>query len=197
MIKHSQSSLLNTISIWTGLLALIVLAIACGLLVRRNKQLQGKLEHARIRTTATSGNNGPSVGSTFPNIHGVTQEKRALEVDLSHRSAPALLFVLSPSCPYCRVNFHNWRDLAARMSREQVVWIDITGSATDDYTNAEGIPKGATFLSVDDSTAAEHNFLATPTTVLVSPTGTVTWSWSGVLNPPQMNELMKRLSSPN
>ena len=144
-----------------------------------------------------SGNDGPLVGSKLVPLRGWSLEHNLIQVDLARGTGSTVIFVLSPSCSYCRVNFHNWRDLQKMVRPQDVVWVDTTNAVSPSYLYSSAIPSGALFISVDNDTAIKNRFFATPTTVVLDRTGTVQWSWSGILKDPQMDELRRLLTQGN
>ncbi len=173
---------------------IMALALWCVYLLRINDSL--RIQNAQsghvVSEVATQ---RPSIGSKLLLIHGHTVDNQERTLDLAHRKTRTLLLVLSPACPYCRVNFQNWRDLLQLVSSDQVVWADITDTADSSYMVAAGIPANATMIRLDPDEAEQANLDATPTTVVLDPHGVVKWSWSGVMSKEKVSELRRLLSS--
>jgi hypothetical protein len=136
------------------------------------------------------------VGSTISSLSGHTITKQTLKLNLTHRRGDSLLLVLSPSCPYCRINFHNWRNIIGMMPlNDQVVWADLTGGADPKYLKNYGIAENATIILLDDNQANSIKTLPTPTTIILDPNGVVKWVHSGVLDVDQLKQIKLLLSS--
>ena len=112
-------------------IAVLVLAIACGVLLLMNHKLQkqNRLLVEQFRSLSTA--QGPPVGSKISLLRGHTISGQNATLDLSQRENRTLLLVLSPVCPYSRANFHNWQDLLPLVPPDEVVWVDLTGAAED------------------------------------------------------------------
>jgi hypothetical protein len=117
-------------------------------------------------------------------------------IDLSEGDSDTLLLVLSPSCPYCKINFHNWRTILSAARRARVICLDVTDTADVGYLKAFGIPATATVLRLTPGEAMARLFAGTPTTVLLSPHGVVRWAYSGVMKDEQLNELRGLVARP-
>lgn len=139
---------------------------------------------------------GPPIGTTISTLRGRTLSHQNVTFDFSHRKRETLLLVLSPVCPYCRVNFHNWRDILQTVPADQVVWVDLTGTADARYIATVGIPANANFISLEQGGANSNCLASTPTTVLLDSYGVVRWSLSGIMNDEQVGELRNLLKSP-
>jgi hypothetical protein len=138
---------------------------------------------------------GPPVGRIFTEIRGRSADHRAVTVSLRDANGPHLLLALSPSCPYCRVNFHNWRLLESMIPAERIIWLDVVGDVPSQYIYSEGISKASTIISIDQDTATKDDIAATPTTIVLNAGGEVIWSWAGVLSKVQMNQVQSVLAS--
>jgi hypothetical protein len=132
---------------------------------------------------------GPMVGSKISLLSGRDISHRTETIDVSHRKMGTVLLVLSPVCPYCRVNFHNWRDLLRGVSQNRVIWVDLTGTADSRYMATVGIPSKANLILLNEDDAQHNRLVATPTTVLLDPHGLVVWSSSGIISSLQVNQI--------
>ena len=139
----------------------------------------------------------PIVGSHFGNLHGRSMSQKQVTIDFAGRNRGALLFVLAPHCPYCRLNFHNWRELAAKTPKGDVFWIDLSASADPEYKASYGIPETADVLLLDEQDGRANRLLATPTTIFLGPHATVRWAAAGVMNSTQVAELSHLVTQPH
>jgi hypothetical protein len=159
---------------------------------RLQKQNHTQAEQLKRRTDAQQ---APRVGSTMSLLRGHTISQQNVTLDLSRRESGTLLLVLSPVCPYCRVNFHNWRDLLQGVSPDRVVWVDLTSTADARYMTTVGIPAKANFILLNADDTNQNRLIATPTTVLLDPHGVVRWSSSGIMSGEQVAQLRGLLTS--
>jgi len=171
-------------------LTILTVMIWAGSLQRTNQKLRQQNHAQAEQLNKYAGiTGGPVVGSEIAALHGHAMDKRHVTLDLAHRTGGSLLLVLSPVCPYCRVNFHNWRDLLQTVPSDHVVWVDLSGTADDRYLASVGLAASATVISLDQDESIPSSLVATPTTVLLDSHGVVRWSWSGVMNNDQVDEL--------
>ncbi len=129
-------------------------------------------------------------GVTLNDITGSNSLGAPVHISLANRTHSSLLFVSSPHCPFCRINFHNWRTLKSGVSNDQIVWLDTTGTVDALYLKSYGISSDSRVLASSDfSSQLGIDPLPTPTTILVSPRGVVLWIGSGVLSDEQVKSL--------
>ncbi len=126
-------------------------------------------------------------------LRGQTISGQNATVDLSQREKGTLLLVLSPTCQYCKANFHNWRDLLPFVSSDQVVWVDLSGTADANYLASVAIPSEATVIRLNPEERTLYGLSVTPTTVLLGPHGVVRDAWPGLLGQEQLDQLRRLL----
>lgn len=135
-----------------------------------------------------------SPGSAISAIVG-QDLRRSSKAVVTFGTRPTLLFVFSPFCHFCDLNWPNWRTLIASANADgiRVVGIDLTGKATEDYLRRRGAPglEVVTGLTADEMTA--YKFLATPQTVLVARGGTVQSIYTGPMDQQQLRALTAAL----
>jgi hypothetical protein len=152
----------------------------------------------RLRPIASINRTQPKelhIGSTISNLYGHTITNQTLKLNLTHQRGDTLVLVLSPSCPYCRINFHNWRTIIGIVPpNDRVVWADLTGTADPKYLKTYGIVEKATIILLD-SQANPIKTLPTPTTILLDSNGIVKWTHSGVLDVDQVKQIKLLLAS--
>jgi hypothetical protein len=180
------------------ILLALVTALAVLLLAGDQLSKRGWKQQVNLRQAGKSGRqpNSPTmlVGTTIVSLRGRTISDQKTTVDLSHRKHGTLLLVLSPVCPYCRVNLHNWRNLLQGLSSDEVLWVDITGTADSRYLATAGISENANVILLDDDPINRNRFTATPTTVLLDPNGVVKWAWSGIMGDEQLDRVRTLLN---
>jgi len=178
-------------------IAVLVLTIACGVLLWMNHALQKEnrslFEEFRSLSTAQ----GPPVGSTISYLRGRTISGQNVTLDLARRESGTLLLVLSPQCKYTKLNFRHWRDVLPLVSVDQVVYVDLTGTADSSYLASVAIPANAKVIRLDPEERTLYNLSVTPTTVLLGAHGVVRGVWPGLLNGEREEELRRLLKPPN
>ncbi|MDR3578189.1 MAG: hypothetical protein P4L50_30370 [Anaerolineaceae bacterium] len=137
---------------------------------------------------------GPSVGSTIPLLRGQSVNDHEMTIDLARRETSTLLLALSPGCPHCRINFHNWREIVNLMKLDDVVWVDVTGTANADYLLSFGIPADACVIRLSQVDREADHLTSTPTTIWLDPHGVVRWAYVGELQSEEM-EALRRLAT--
>jgi hypothetical protein len=128
-------------------------------------------------------------------IDGLTTEGKPLSFDFEHQEKGTLLLVMSPSCPYCRINFHNWRSLLNSPTHATVVWVDVSDSATEEYRKVFGLNERDEIVRISTDNNKTFPFWSTPTTALIAPDGHLQWSHEGVLNSADVAWLKNRLQA--
>ena len=184
-----NSRKLLCLRLWPLFVFSFLLIIYLGYFFRNHQVLrqQGSSQTEHLREN--SAEQGASIGSMIPQLRGRTITHQTVSFDLSNRRHDTLLFVFSPICTYCRVNFHNWRSILQVVAPDQVLWVDVTGTADTTYLASYGIPKDENIVLLDDRSSKSNLLAATPTTVLLDPHGAVRWSVSGVMNEEQVSQL--------
>jgi len=192
-MDHSRSSALKS---RYADIAVLVLAGACAVLLWTNYALQKRnhLLSDQFRSLSTA--LGPPVGSKISVLGGTTISGQKVALDLLHRDKLTLLLILSPQCKYTQLNFPNWQDLLPLVSADQVVYVDLSGTADSTYLASRGIATTATVIRLDPEQRTLYSFSATPTTILLDAHATVKAVWPGLMRDEQVNEVRTLLSNP-
>jgi len=174
----------------------LVLAVVCGILLFVNHKLQkqNRLLVEQFRSLSTA--QGPPVGSKISLLRGHTISGQNIALDLSHRENGTLLLVLSPLCQYTKLNFPRWREILLLVPPDQVVYVDLTGTADSGYLASAAIPVSAEVIRLDPEERTLYSLTITPTTVLLGPRGVVRAVWPGLMSEEQAQEVRRLLSKP-
>jgi len=183
--------------LWYVFIALLVLAACCASLLWANRSLQKKNRLLVEEVARVSGTRGPPVGSSISFLHGLTISGQDVRLDLAARESGTLLLVLSPVCPYCGDNFHNWRDILRLVPSDQVIWADVTGRVDARYLASVAIPANSNVIRLYPEVRTLYDLNVTPTTLLLGPHGLVSWKWSGVMSDEEVKQLRGLLKSAN
>jgi hypothetical protein len=175
------------------------LSCACGvwhLYSRELKRLAVPSTHVESSASKAEGDHiKPAIGSVMMPLQGLSMSHKDMTIDLSHRRHRSILFVLSPACPFCRVNLHNWRDIAHTIPLRNIVWADITATADDTYLMRSGIPKDSRVILLKQADANSRRLVVTPTTVVLDSNGAVIWSRIGILAPGDVTQVEKLVTA--
>ena len=180
-----------------AIFALIALTICCAALLWVNHSLQKKTVALEQQLGQLSASQGPPVGSSIPMLHGKSISGSTITYDLSHSQTATLLLVLSPVCHFTKANFDNWRSLLPAAAQKQIIWVDVTGRADNNYFAGVGVSTAANILRLNADERSIYSLGSTPTTVLLDRNGVVRWEWPGVLNDEQFSQLQSLLKAPS
>jgi hypothetical protein len=178
-------------------IAVIVLTVTCVVLLVVNHKLQKQNIILAAQFRSLSDAEGPPVGSKIPSLHGTSISGQGMTLNLAQHASGMLLLVLSPTCPHCKANFHNWRDLMPLLPANQVAWVDLTDTSDALYLASAAIPADALVIHLDPKDRSLYNLVATPTTIWLGPGGLVKHVWAGELSDDQISQIRETLRSPN
>lgn len=117
-----------------------------------------------------------AVGLSLPNIPVIDLDKNSHYLPISTTS-PTLLYVLAPSCSWCKRNQANINSLSKSFN---VVGLSLDSKDLPEYLASSGHSFPVYALS-DVSLIDKLNLYATPQLAFVEPSRTVTHVWSGAL----------------
>ena len=193
-MENRAESYVSKDSLYTSV-ALLILTGACCVLLFMNHKLQIQNTSLIQQYRSLSGTGGPPVGTKIPTLHGVSVAGFNETVDLSQRANGALLLVLSPTCPHCKANFHNWQDLVLQISKQQVFWVDVAPGTDAKYLAELGVPSGPHLIRLDSHERDLYKFGVTPTTIWLNADGVVQHVWVGELSEDDIKEIREILKS--
>src|ERR1035437_6529697 len=137
----------------------------------------------------------PAVGSSISSLGGVALDGKPVRLDLAHRGDSTLLFIMSPSCPYCATTLPAWKSMTSIIGADNVVYVDVSGTITSAYLKGVGLESVPNIISLSPEEKLLHGFVATPTTVLIDKGGRVDTSWAGVLDEKELTTFNRALRS--
>ena len=135
-----------------------------------------------------------AIRASFCDLKGRKVDGSAVRISPANRKSPTIFLIFSPSCPFCRLNLHNWRQLQNEYPSE-IVWVDLSGRATSQYFSAEALPPPASVVILDELSAGQQAIDATPTTIVMDRSCAVKWLRQGVIPEHEMAELSTLLHS--
>jgi thiol-disulfide isomerase/thioredoxin len=159
------------------LLAFFVLVGSDALLLVRNHELRSALQ--QLTNAQVEAAEIPT-GSTAPPFEATDLAGSHVTIDASS-DHPTLLFVFSPTCPYCEQIWPSWRRVIQnlRTTDISVVAVDWTGTVTAQYLK-EHVPTEVTVAARPQiDTVVSYRLRVTPQMILIQH-GTISAVWSGV-----------------
>lgn len=159
--------------------------------------IQGWQLRARPRFSAASSNAavmaGIRPGSLLPPISGLTPHGE--KADLTFESdKPTIIYVLSPSCGWCRRNRNNITALyATEKSRFHFVGLSVSKDKLAEHLTSTPLPFPVFSIERTDARLQKLGFFdATPQTVVVGSDGVVQKAWMGAYMPGSQLEELQR-----
>ena len=109
-------------------------------------------------------------------------DHREPKVESFQASTRQLLFLISPSCSFCRSNLGNWQELEAHLDPGKIRLVAVTklgGADLHLYRDALMVP---ILLAGDREALRANRLIITPQTLLLDPAGKVIHNWVGDLS---------------
>ncbi len=161
----------NSVAALTALL-LLVLLVSNFLIIKQNRSLKGQL--------LKKGPQYLSAGDSVPTLRGLDLDNRITSVSHGGGQKPALLFVFSPSCGWCKINLPNWQAMLDQAAgRYRVVAISISREKTAEFVQQHGLSRASVIVEPEPRDLLAYKFQLTPQTILVDAEGTVRKNWMG------------------
>lgn len=108
-----------------------------------------------------------------------------------------VVLAFAAKCRYCEANWRHWETLLGydwfRDSR--VVFVNVSGDVPDDYFRRHEVNSALVVKAPDASTKLAYNFRLAPQTILIGRDGRVQGTWSGVLSPNHLKQLVKTMTA--
>jgi hypothetical protein len=159
-----------------------------------NVQLGVMLRQAQSEVTRLKEMRHVPIGQPLPPLVGsrLTGEPVSLRPGASGMK-PALLFILSPSCPACARAWPLWNDLR-RQTRGNIdhIFLDVSGSMDMGYATEHGITDSV-ITKLDGATVLGFSLLSTPELIFVGIDGTARKVWTGLLSEQVVAEVIQML----
>jgi peroxiredoxin len=172
-------------SSWVAALLILGLTAVNLLLAKQNLAMRQQL---RVQAEAVNPA-GQSLreGEVVASIGGTDLGGRSYEVNYSKDERKHLLLYFSPTCTYCVQQAPLWRNILNKVDSSRVEVLGLVSDKLDKqavYTHAEELGYFKTkaplpIIFASNESLARYRLVATPTTLLVSKTGTVEHVWVG------------------
>lgn len=167
-------------TIWVFGILIVGLIIVNVLLIRQNTQMRDELRKFQPKKLEK--------GEIFQDFVAKDLNADQVKINFSENSPKRFFLYFTPSCRYCKQQFPEWKELILQAKDKH---IEIFGLVNEDE-NKEAIEKYLTsfgcgmnsesplqILFVSSEILQKYKLNLTPTTVLISPDGTVEQSWIG------------------
>jgi peroxiredoxin len=100
-------------------------------------------------------------------------------VEWSTDGSPYLLYIFTPSCVWCQRNLANFQEIVrARGADMHIIGLSLSNDGLKEYISEHGI-NYPVYVSADAAKNSDFVQNATPTTVMVSPSGKIDSVWRG------------------
>lgn len=120
---------------------------------------------------------GLAEGKALPPLDLTDRAGKRVVIDYRSDPRPTLLYVLSPSCIWCRRNSDSFKVLSQRTKNIRILGLSLSSDGIDAFTTKAGIDFPT--YTPSPSTITNYHLGETPTTILMSRDGTVVKIWSG------------------
>jgi hypothetical protein len=118
--------------------------------------------------------------------------QQPIRIDYSEVSVPTLLYLMLPTCGYCKVNLPNMKALLAQAEgRYRMLIVSAVATGVEEYrvSNEISVP----IPTVSPQTQRDLKLGGTPSTILISPDGKVLGVWHGAYTSNQEAEIENKL----
>lgn len=128
------------------------------------------------------------VGSQAPDLNLEDTEGRAVQVSFSEAPQATIVYVLSPTCPWCARNQANVVALAERTRQEfRMVGVAFSREGLSDYLKENRLPFPV--YVAPEKTRAAYKFRTVPETLVIDKSGVVLRNWGGAFGPEKLKEI--------
>jgi len=121
---------------------------------------------------------------------------RGQVIDIVYRTGElqALFYFFSPECPWCETNQANFEALIAESPRKYRFYAISSAPLGELRAYAQRKQIDVPLYHILPESVSAYGFVGTPSTLLVSPTGSVLARWEGAYNPSTTLEMERMLS---
>lgn len=187
--RASQAFLVFLLVAVCGLCVLVVL------LLRQNRDLRSQIEFKK-RVEQTSAAPSLAIGETVDALELIAADKSVRKTTFGEHEPATVVFFVAEHCGYCEKAIPLWAS-ALRETRDTLVSakgpgvriVGVVADALDDASLKPIAPEIPTFRVQDGHKTWLIRVNATPSAVLLSPTGKVENFWIGETNAAQVEEL--------
>jgi hypothetical protein len=145
-------------------------------LIRSNRELVARVEDYRTQLLVPK-------GVSLPPLKGIDLSGRSTVVGFENVNRPTVLFVFSPTCSSCSINWPNWDLLSG--SQKKVAWrsvfVNVGGSLPANYIHAHSLDQQLLLTDISKETTLAYRLFYTPETIVLNSQGVAIYAWVGPL----------------
>jgi peroxiredoxin len=156
-------------------------------LIHQNRQLKAQLSQPPPALELTT-------GTQMPDLQGFDPEGKPVEVLYGKDPRKVLVFVFSPTCPFCEQNWPKWEQVISALDHSAVrpVGVDVTSTSKAPFLSQHQLTGLPVFEKVEPHVMLNYHFQLTPQTILLDPDGKVEKVWTGVMTDSAVADLKQR-----
>jgi peroxiredoxin len=156
-------------------------------LIHQNRQLKAQLSQPPPALELTT-------GMQMPDLRGFDPEGKPVEVLYGKDPRKVLVFVFSPTCPFCEQNWPKWEQVISALDHSAVrpVGVDVTSTSKAPFLSQHQLTGLPVFEKVEPHVMLNYHFQLTPQTILLDPDGKVEKVWTGVMTDSAVADLKQR-----
>jgi peroxiredoxin len=129
------------------------------------------------------------IGEVVPPLEGRGVDGTAARLTYAGAGRSTVLYVFSPSCPWCRRNLPNIRQLVAqRGDRYRFVGVSSSDAGLAAYVVHNGL-KFPVYTAIPDAVRRAYKLGSVPQMLVIDTDGRVVKNWRGAFTGPNENEI--------
>jgi len=118
-------------------------------------------------------------GTSVPPLKGVDLRGQVQTLVYNAENKPAILYVFTPTCIWCKRNLDNLKTLVAHESGEyRFIGVSLAKEGLPEYVVAQGLTMPV-YTGLSAEILRAYKMGGTPQTIVVSPEGRVVQNWMG------------------
>ena len=156
-----------------GLTIVLLLSVALNVVLAKRVR---SLTHERLARIAEY---RLKVGATVVPIEAKRLDGERVVVSYQDSSQPTVLYIFTPSCPWCSRNIDNFKTLVDKDSDGyRFIGISLSEQRLMEYVTKNAL-KLPVYSRLSPDTVKAYKLGSTPQTIVISPEGKVLQNWSG------------------
>jgi hypothetical protein len=161
--------------------------------VALNVSLAAKLVMSREAVRALKAEGRLAEGARVPDLDLSTVSGEKVAIRYADSSTPTLLYVMTPTCGWCKRNVDNLRHLVDNASgRYRVFIVSLSPKDVAHYSRTHSLA-APVLINIPADAVKSYKLGGTPHTILVSPKGTVLKNWMGAYTGPLVADIEETL----
>lgn len=159
-----------------------------------NVLLAAKVTSLRSVITYMKSEHSLKVGTVVSKIEARALDGSTKAIRYDDVQVPTILYVFTPTCGWCAKNLENVRTMERNTAgRYRLVGVSLSQTNLKEYLQREGLTF-PTYTDINARSKEELHLGGTPQTIIVSPAGVVTHTWTGAFDGEQKAAVEKALA---